>query len=662
VIMKKFSFYLILILILSGFVQTMLKAQVVADCPLNIEDNSYLLISFPDSTTQHYIDSIRQRYSVSLLDVDSLQCVPRFYRWKLTLPLTVTEADGSISNFSTLAAVAQKEKPKGKDAGGVSLNIKVSSGNTTGTLFDQPVAMLPTDCISTRYANNFTTLNPSFKCAVIDGGLAGTGGGPAGTGGGSSFVPFHWDVFAPTIRGRRNSYLALSQNGFNWQYGYDFTNAQLFQTPDSAGHGTHVAGIIAQLWKQYQITNAQMLIFKTQNQQGEGRLWDIARAIDQSICQGVKVVNMSLTWEDCRYTPDSLNQKDFIAGLMYAAYQTHKTLFVVAAGNNNQDLATSYRVCPAYYGSYLPFVLPVGAIDCADGKASFSNHNPNFVQISAPGVDIGSVWKNNSITDSTNWKRLSGTSQSTPQVTAAAVILAMNSGLPFDGVQVKNWLLAGSDKVTALQGYFNNGNILNIPQAYLYLQTVLPINLSRFDAFTTENADVQLHWETASEQQSDYFDVQISVDGKNWQLIQRVKAKGTSTLPVFYSFLHQQPRNLFAGATIFQYRLKMADLDGSFKYSKVREVELTGKPIFKKGCFPNPATDGIYIHLDPSLPNLTLRCINMSGQVVLHKSIQTDSFSEWQYLNLEQEGLKQGLYLIELYGNSLLWREKVLKK
>ena len=75
-----------------------------------------------------------------------------------------------------------------------------------------------------------------------------------------------------------------------------------------------------------------------------------------------------------------------------------------------------------------------------------------------------------------------------------------------------------------------------------------------------------LIWETASEEQSDFFQVELSLDGEQFQAIGQVNAAGFSTEIRRYSF--ELPPS-----TIGYIRLKQVDFNGDFSYSKTIVVK-----------------------------------------------------------------------------------------
>jgi hypothetical protein len=87
--------------------------------------------------------------------------------------------------------------------------------------------------------------------------------------------------------------------------------------------------------------------------------------------------------------------------------------------------------------------------------------------------------------------------------------------------------------------------------------TVLPSTTVNFKAFFEHNK-VQLHWQTQSEQNNDYFTISHSSDGMNFAPIGTVKGAGNSNELMNYQFTHERPSR-----GINYYKLSSTDYDGT---------------------------------------------------------------------------------------------------
>ncbi len=194
--------------------------------------------------------------------------------------------------------------------------------------------------------------------------------------------------------------------------GYDFVNDKENASDDN-GHGTHVAGTIAQATNNnYGVAGvayeASLMPLKVLSGYGGGTVADIAEAIRFAADNGADVINMSLGGGgESQLMKDAIN---------YA--HSKKVVIIAAAGNENQN-AASY---PARY----PNVFAVSALGPDGEKAPYSNYGAG-VDISAPGgSDAGKVLQATVDMDSKGeevFLGLQGTSMAAPHVAGVAALV-----------------------------------------------------------------------------------------------------------------------------------------------------------------------------------------------------------------------------------------------
>jgi hypothetical protein len=141
--------------------------------------------------------------------------------------------------------------------------------------------------------------------------------------------------------------------------------------------------------------------------------------------------------------------------------------------------------------------------------------------------------------------------------------------------------------VTAL----SNGTRFTLGTANI-LTSPLPVELTNFEVRTVENRNVRADWRTETELNNDYFTLEKSENGSNWEIVQEISGAGTSSSPLFYTLVDNEP---FRG--ISYYRLKQTDLNGQYTYSDIRSVLLDFET---PGIYPNPASDIISVVSDES--------------------------------------------------------------
>jgi len=198
--------------------------------------------------------------------------------------------------------------------------------------------------------------------------------------------------------------------------GHDFVNNRA-QASDDVGHGTHVAGTIAQSTNNHYgvagiAPKAAIMPFKVLGRNGSGTVTDIAEAIRLAADRGADAINLSLGGMGA-----SAVLEDAIA------HATDKGAVVVAAAGNANRNAAAY---PARY----PQVIGVSALDPADEKAPYSNFGAG-VDIAAPGGSEAGKIVQNTIdpqTEGAVFAGFQGTSTAAPHV-SGAVALMKASGL-----------------------------------------------------------------------------------------------------------------------------------------------------------------------------------------------------------------------------------------
>ena len=214
---------------------------------------------------------------------------------------------------------------------------------------------------------------------------------------------------------------------------------------DTDGHGTFVAGVIAaRLDDQVGIAGmafpAQLLVAKVVGADGTISPESEARAIRWAVASGARIINMSIGGLRDPRDPE----RDTYSKLEAAAvgYAIGRGAVVVAAVGNADD-APAIPWPFASYPAALPHVIGVAALTRKGDVSTFSNRDPVFVDIAAPGEGIlstfpraltatraGCVDQGYSSCGPSEYREAEGTSFGAPQVTAAiATVLSFRPRL-----------------------------------------------------------------------------------------------------------------------------------------------------------------------------------------------------------------------------------------
>lgn len=166
---------------------------------------------------------------------------------------------------------------------------------------------------------------------------------------------------------------------------------------------------------------------------------------------------------------------------------------------------------------------------------------------------------------------------------------------------------------------------------------ILPVELIEFDAAMDQDV-VDLTWETATENNSDYFLVERSVNGYNWEAIGKVAASGNSLESQHYL---TQDRSPLLGVSY--YRLKEVDLDGNTVFSQVRTVNNTAQLLF----YPNPV-HGVLMISGKMDENSEVEVLDIYGRNVaaetVIKQLQSDQ------ITIDMSALPSNVYIVRVGG------------
>ena len=170
-----------------------------------------------------------------------------------------------------------------------------------------------------------------------------------------------------------------------------------------------------------------------------------------------------------------------------------------------------------------------------------------------------------------------------------------------------------------------------------YGGTALPIELSSFSAYLIEDSQVEINWQTALEIEADYFEVQRSANGSDFQTIDRVPAEGK---PSSYETYDEEPL-----PGISYYRLKQVETNGKHSFSQVEKIEIERKVVKSLRISPNPTHLNSFANITAEEDTAaTLKVISMQGMIHRNESIQiTQGFNKFA-LNVDR--LSAGMYFV----------------
>jgi hypothetical protein len=187
--------------------------------------------------------------------------------------------------------------------------------------------------------------------------------------------------------------------------------------------------------------------------------------------------------------------------------------------------------------------------------------------------------------------------------------------------------------VTGFSGFFVQTSTL-----------ILPVNLLSFAAQRNNN-DIRLKWQTASETNNNYFELQRSIDGRTFTPVTQVP--GINGNDVKNYEWNDAGAALLNASKVF-YRLKIVSQSGSAEFSNTIIVYLNKGAVLITNVTPNPFTDKFDLGLNmPVAGPFTLKIMDMNGAVLLKKIMYAaKGFSTQPITGLEK--ISAGIYFLSV--------------
>ncbi len=181
------------------------------------------------------------------------------------------------------------------------------------------------------------------------------------------------------------------------------------------------------------------------------------------------------------------------------------------------------------------------------------------------------------------------------------------------------------------------------------------VELLGFEGENTPKGNL-LKWQTASEENNEYFKLMHSTDGLHFEEINRQRGAGNSQATLSYQYL-----DVTASEGLNYYRLDQVDSDGKESSSTILVLENLPTDISILDVYPNPATTFLNVQFESLLDQPTqMNVYNTQGSLIESMLIQTNK--GLNQINLDIADLMTGLYFIELTNdNTLIQRTRFVK-
>ena len=215
-----------------------------------------------------------------------------------------------------------------------------------------------------------------------------------------------------------------------------------------------------------------------------------------------------------------------------------------------------------------------------------------------------------------------------------------------------------SGGVTNSGGIESSGGTSNTPATLTSILcfTVLPIELLSFDGENKGAVNI-LKWQTASENNNDYFTIERDRgQGTNeWEAIGKVTGATNSNVERNYSFIDEKPFS-----RISFYRLKPVDYDGKFTYSQTISITTNDKRQTIK-IYPVPSNKELnYEFYSEGNSLINISVIDLLGNIVTQEHTKSKQGINKSKLNINN--LSQGMYFLKIENGTKQSQIKFIKQ
>lgn len=228
-----------------------------------------------------------------------------------------------------------------------------------------------------------------------------------------------------------------------------------------------------------------------------------------------------------------------------------------------------------------------------------------------------------------------------------------------------DWAVGGTIPSDGAIGRLKGGSYLSFSGASSFSEFVpggegggggvaLPIELGYFDANLNSNHQVQVTWATLSELNNDYFVIERTLDGQEYETVEVISSAGNSIVQIDYEIIDSKPLK-----GISYYRLRQVDFDNTTTLSDIVtinnkvEVEEVG-PSFE--VFYSSDLNKVWLNYDSiESSGNSISIYDISGRKVFEQTLIHSSGQ----LSLSNDLNLSGIYLVYFQSHRKSLVEKI---
>lgn len=185
------------------------------------------------------------------------------------------------------------------------------------------------------------------------------------------------------------------------------------------------------------------------------------------------------------------------------------------------------------------------------------------------------------------------------------------------------------------------------------LGNFLPVEFIDFTATNVNNEKVKLNWSTATEINNDFFTIERSSNGLDFEPIGSVSGAGNSVFQINYEYFDNEPLE-----GVSYYRIKQTDFNGQFEYSIIRSVTINIKGNLL--VYPNPSSNGV-LNISGIIGENEIKIYDSLGKLLLYNILNSSKLNSIHSINTSN--FTTGAYFLKINdsnGNSFFTKVLIL--
>ncbi len=186
---------------------------------------------------------------------------------------------------------------------------------------------------------------------------------------------------------------------------------------------------------------------------------------------------------------------------------------------------------------------------------------------------------------------------------------------------------------------YNAPIVTNTATTLIKNPTVLPVKIKSYELKVTREKYIENIWKTDNETNLSYFNIQRSINGKDYETIGKVIANNSMSNE--YHFTDKQPATYY-GLTTLYYRIQSVDKDAKTSHTNSIKVTLNSNSQ-SVNIYPNPAKDIVNIECAGAKQ---LFITDYLGRTIMQLKVNSEK------LVVDTKEFAKGIYVIKIILNN----------